>query len=447
MSLTNFESCRLRLHGAGAAPVRRLALLCYHTSPAVRPGGQDAGGMNVYVREAARALAERGYAVDIFTRAAGKQPAVEPLAPGVRLINVEAGPRRRVEKARQGDFLPEFVRGVAEFRLREGLRYDLLHSHYWLSGVAGLQLQRRWDIPHLAMFHTLGEVKNRARMGEHESVERIAGEHAIVRRADRIVCATAHERALLRDLYGAQADALETIPCGVDVALFRPRDLAEQAAARQRLGLASGERVLVYAGRVEPLKGLDVAIDALATLEQPRPLLLIVGGDGHAAGEIRRLRARAEQAGVADRLRFAGSVAQGDLPAIYSLADVCVVPSFYESFGMAALEAQACGTPVVASRVGGLPSAVRDGVTGFLVPWRCPQPFAEQIDLLLRNDALRRRFGESAQEWAFGFRWDAIAERLDALYDEVLAERALARACHPDESDTSKAGHVRCEVA
>jgi D-inositol-3-phosphate glycosyltransferase len=284
-------------------------------------------------------------------------------------------------------------------------------------------------------------------MGEHESVERIAGEHAIVRRADRVICATAHERGLLRDLYGAQADALETIPCGVDLSLFHPRDAAEQAAARQRLELDSAERVLLYVGRVEPLKGLDVAIDALASLEEPRPLLLIVGGDGHATGEIQRLRERAAQAGIADRIRFAGAVVQAELPAIYSLAGVCVVPSFYESFGMAALEAQACGTPVVASRVGGLPSAVRDGVTGFLVPWRCPQPFAEQIDLLLRNEALRRRFGESAREWAFGFGWQAIAERLDALYDEVLAERALTRACHPDEDDSSKAGHVRCDVA
>ncbi len=426
---------------------RRLALLCYHTSPLARPGGQDAGGMNVYVRESARALASRGYAVDIFTRAASKAAAVQRVDAGVRVVPIEAGPRRRVEKARLGEFLPEFVRGVAEFRLREGLRYDLVHSHYWLSGIAGLQLSRRWDVPHVAMFHTLGEVKNRARLGEHESVERIAGEHAIVRSADRVVCATAHERGLLRDLYHAQADALETIPCGVDTALFSPRDAEAQAAVRQRLGIAPGERVLLYAGRIEPLKGLDVAIDALATIEPPQPLLLIVGGDGHAAGEIRRLQARAARAGVADRLHFAGSLPQAELPAVYSLADVCVVPSFYESFGMAALEAQACGTPVVASRVGGLPSAVRDGVTGFLVPWRCPQPFAEQIELLLRNDALRRRFGESAREWALGFRWDAIAERLDALYDEVLAERALARACHPDDGGGSKAGHVRCEVA
>lgn len=426
---------------------RRLALLCYHTSPSAPPGGQDAGGMNVYVRESARALAERGYAVDLFTRATSKTSAVEWIAPGVRLVPIAAGPRRRVEKGRLGEFLPEFVRGVAELRLREGLRYDLVHSHYWLSGIAGLQLARRWDVPQVAMFHTLGEVKNRARVGEHESVERIAGEHAIVRSADRIVCATAHERGLLRDLYRAQADALETIPCGVDVARFSPRAVSEQVAARRRLGVEPDERVLLYAGRIEPLKGLDVAIDALAALEPPRPLLLIVGGDGHATAEMRRLHARAARAGVADRLRFVGSQPQAELPAIYSLADVCIVPSFYESFGMAALEAQACGTPVVASRVGGLPSAVRDGVTGFLVPWRCPQPFAEQIDLLLRNEALRRRFGESAREWALGFRWDAIAERLDALYDEVLAERALARACHPDEGDSSKAGHVRCDVA
>lgn len=440
------DDLRTRAPGDESGRPRRLAILCYHTSPTVQPGGQDAGGMNVYVREAARACAQRGYLVDIFTRAAGRLPAREVLSPGVRLVRIAAGPPRAVAKQRLVEFVPAFAQGVAAFRLAEGLRYDLLHSHYWLSGLAGLQLQRRWDVPHLTMFHTLGEVKNRARLGERESAERIEGERSVVRGVDRIICATEHERGLLSAHYGADPAAMTTIPCGVDTTLFRPVDAVATEAMRRRLALA-GERALVYVGRVEPLKGLDVVIDAIAQLDAPRPLLLVVGGDSHAAAELRRLRERAQRAGVADRLRFAGAVPQQDLAAIYSLADVCVVPSYYESFGMAALEAQACGTPVVASRVGGLPSAIHDGETGFLVPWRCPQPFAEQLDLLLRNNGLRRRFGESARAWAVRFAWPAIADALTAEYQRLLDDRREAEDCHAVAPAGSKSGHVRCDVA
>jgi len=402
--------------------------------------------MNVYVREAARACAERGYLVDVFTRAAGRLPAREVLSPGVRLLRIAAGPPRPVAKQRLVDFVPEFAQGAAAFRLAEGLRYDLLHSHYWLSGLAGLQLQRRWDVPHLTMFHTLGEVKNRARLGERESAARIDGERAVVRGADRIICATEHEQGLLRTLYGADPNTLATIPCGVDTARFQPIAGEACEAMRRRLGL-EGERILVFVGRVEPLKGLDVVIDAIAQLDAPRPLLLVVGGDGHASAEMRRLSERARGAGVGDRLRFVGAVPQQDLAAVYSLAEVCVVPSYYESFGMAALEAQACGTPVVASRVGGLPSAIRDGETGFLVPWRCPQPFAEQLDLLLRNTGLRRRFGESARAWAMRFAWSEIAAALTVEYDRLLDERVDGASCHAVTPHGSKSRHDRCDVA
>lgn len=421
----------------------RIAVLCFHTSPLGRTGGRDAGGMNVYVRETAARLAAIGHEVDVFTRAAGRGPAVEPFAPGARLIRIAAGPSRPVEKQRLADLLPEFVRGVAAFRLDGGVRYDLLHSHYWLSGVAGELLQRRWDVPHITMFHTLGEVKNRARLGEHEPALRIEAERRVAGGVNRIVCASEHERGLLRSLYGAVEARIVTIPCGVDTDRFAP---AERGPLKRELGYAA-ERLVVYAGRLEPLKGLDIVVGALAQLDEPRPLLLVIGGDSHAVGEVRRLRAAAANAGVADRLRFIGALPQTELARYLAAADVCVVPSFYESFGMVALEAQACGTPVIASRVGGLPGVVRDGETGYLVPWRCPEPFAERLDLLLRNDGLRESLGRAARAWAEGFRWELVAGRLAALYEATLTERALAGACHPNRDGGSTAEHTRCDVA
>jgi D-inositol-3-phosphate glycosyltransferase len=420
----------------------RVALLCFHTSPLGRTGGRDAGGMNVYVRETASRLAALGHEVDVFTRSAERGPAVQQLAPGARLIRVAAGPARALDKQRLPELVPQFANGVAAFRLAEGRRYDLLHSHYWLSGTAALLLQRRWQVPHVTMFHTLGEVKNRARLGEHEPVRRIEAERRIVDEASRIVCATEHERGLLRSLYGAVEARIVTIPCGVDADLFVP---ADRESAKRRLGFA-GERAVVYAGRIEPLKGLDIVVGALAQLDEPRPLLVVVGGDHHAAAEVRRLQAAAAAAGVLDRVRFVGAVPQAELAVYLAAADVCVVPSFYESFGMVALEAQACGTPVVASRVGGLPGVVRDGETGYLVPWRCPEPFAERLDLLLRNDGLRRSLGRTAREWAERFRWESVAARLVGLYESVLTEQALG-GCHPRPDLDSKADHTRCDVA
>jgi len=418
----------------------RLAVISFHTSPVAVPGRRDAGGMNVYVRASAQALARHGYALDLFTRQDGSGPPVETLAEGVQLVRIPAGPARPLPKQALAALAPEFALGVARFRMDQGLRYALVHSHYWLSGLAGMRLARRWNVPHIAMFHTLGAVKNRARLGEAEPPARIAGERTVARAADRIVCATVHEQGLLRRLYGVDADRTAVIPCGVDTTLFRPRN---RATARAHLALPADERIVLYVGRIEPLKGLDVAVDALARLGDPAPLLLIVGGDDTAQPEIARLRALAATRRVAERVRFVPAVPQQLLPLYYAAADLCIVPSYYESFGMAALEAQACGRPVVASRVGGLTDVVRDGVTGYLVPWHCPEPFTERLDLLLRNDALRERMGQSAREHATRFAWPAIARRLEALYADVTDRRAR-ELCHPDRW---VGAHEMCHVA
>ena len=406
---------------------RRLAVLSFHTSPLAPLGGREAGGMNVYVRAVSAELARAGIAVDVFTRRADAAlPEIETLAPGVRLIHVAAGPEQRVDKEELVPFVGSFADGVDAIARAEGIRYDLVHSHYWLAVEAGAALAEAWQAPHVAMFHTLAEVKLLARASERELEERREAERRLVHEVDRIVAATEHERRLLGQVYGVPRMSVEVIPLGVDRERFRPR---EQIEARAALGLDPDVRILLAVGRIEPLKGLDILIESLAEMTRRERLqLLIIGGDDRAEPEIARLRAVAEAAGVGELVRFVGAVPHEQLDAYYNAADVVVVPSFYESFGLVAVEAMASGVPVVASRVGGLTSTVADGRSGYLIPWRCPSPFAEKLDLLLENRSLRDALGAAAAESMQDYEWSSVAERLLALYDVLLRERVAAPA-------------------
>ncbi len=413
----------------------RIAVLSYHTSPLAPLGGRETGGLNVYVRELARELAERGHHIDVFTRRTNPDaPETLPLTgaggrTAARLVHIDAGPPQQVEKEALPAHLDAFEAGVAAFARQERLTYDVLHSHYWLSGVVGERLKvrfrprrtrlRRGGLPHIVMFHTLGEVKNRSRISEREPDPRIKAERAIARQAERIVVASHDERQLLVRLYGAEAERVAVVPCGVNLDLFQP--IAKEEARRQ-LGLRDADRILLFVGRIEPLKGVDILLGAAAQLEAESDcFVLVVGGDSSTQdGEMAHLRDLASELGIAERVSFLGAVDHERLPLFYSAADVCVVPSFYESFGLVALEAMACGTPVVASRVGGLTDTVRDGETGYLIPWRCPEPFAERLELLLGNEGLRRAFGQSARETVERFRWGNVAETVLALYRELI---------------------------
>ena len=384
--------------------------------------------MNLYVRRIAAELGGDGVAVDVFTRrdhavAPGEDaaaPEVVEFAPGARLVHVAAGPAERIENEQAIAFTGDFAAGVEAFRAREGLQYDLVHSHYWLSVVAGDELTRRWGVPHLAMFHTLGEVKLRARASESEPPERLEAERRLVNTVDRVVAATEHERQLLRQLYRVPRERVAVIPLGVDLGDFRPRS---QAQARAALGFDGDERLLLAVGRIEPLKGFDILIRALAEMtERERVTLVLIGGDERAAAEFARLRAIAGEVGVAERVRFLGAVPHEQIAQYYDAADLVAVPSFYESFGLVALEAMASGVPVVASRVGGLTSTVADGRTGYLVPWRCPEPFAEKIDLLLANRPLRESLGAAGRCSMERYAWEKIAAALIELYSEVLSQ-------------------------
>ncbi len=405
-----------RSHGRG----RRVAVISAHTSPLAALGGRETGGMNVYVRELSRELGARGYTVDVFTRRSSEdEPETQPFGPNARVVNLTAGPASTIDKQDIAAHLPEFERQLLEFTRREGAAYDLVHSHYWMSGVVASNLAERWSVPHVAMFHTLGEVKNRARSGEHEPASRITAERAIATSADRIVVASNHEKELLASLYGAASERIAVVPCGVDLDLFAPMD---KEFARRRLGLRSTERIILFVGRIEPLKGIDILIDAAAQLHEDENFaVLIVGGDARAQEQIDALRSQAAALGVDHHISFVGAVEHHELPLYYNAADVCVVPSHYESFGLVAVESMACGTPVVASRVGGLTTTISDGETGYLIPWRCAEPFAERLELLLDNDELRASFGRAGREAVERFRWSHVTDAVAALYDDVLA--------------------------
>jgi D-inositol-3-phosphate glycosyltransferase len=383
--------------------------------------------MNVYIRELSRQMGRRAHTMDIFTRRVDTDtPAVTVLDERTRVIQVEAGP---VEVAK-GDirrYLPEFTDGVLEFQEADGREYDLVHSHYWLSGTVGESLRKQWEAPHVVMFHTLAEAKNRHHVAEHEPAYRIRGEREIAADADRIICASEGEKEMLVSLYGAVPSRVTVVPCGVDTLRFRPM---KRDRARCKLGLPDDEPIVLFVGRIEPLKGIDVLIEAAARVDGAFRLL-VVGGDGKDAERKQSLTGLADDLGLSDRVTFLDAVRHDDLPLYYNAADICVVPSYYESFGLVAVEAMACGVPVVASRVGGLKETVIDGRTGYLVPWRCPDPFAERLELLLSNEPLRRKLGREARAAAERFRWSEVAARVEDVYHDLVSEyRGVAVGAH-----------------
>jgi D-inositol-3-phosphate glycosyltransferase len=408
----------------------RVALLSLHTCPLAAPGGKETGGMNVYVRETARELARMGVRVDVFTRSQNPSiPRIVELAPGARVVHLAAGPEAPLPRDAVHPHVREFVARVEAFRVGEGITYDLLHAHYWLSGVAGLALRERWGTPVLQMFHTLGRLKNTVAQSaaEVEPELRIREETRIVGAADRIVAANAVERAHLVWYYGARPERVEVIPCGVDTELFQPVD---RAVAKDLLELDAGP-LLLYVGRLQPIKGLETLLEAMARLD-PAVTLLIIGGDqdepenGHAAD----LRERVAALGLDGRVRFLGAQPQRRLRLFYAAADATVMPSYYESFGMVALEAMACGCPVVASRVGGLTTTVQDGVTGYLVPEGDPDALAARLGALLADREAHARVGREATRWAAEHRWPCVAEAICRLYSTLqpAALLHLARA-------------------
>jgi D-inositol-3-phosphate glycosyltransferase len=416
----------------------RIAVLSVHTSPLAPLGSHDSGGMNVYVRRLSEELGRLGIGVDVFTRRFDSHaPAVVEFGTNARLFHVKAGPARYVSKRDLLDYLPEFVAGVK--RIRDSMRngYALVHGHYYLSGWVGAVLAHCWQVPHVQSFHTLARVKNSA-LPENaplEGAQRIDIEAKVMASADRIIATSPTDKQDIIRHYGTTEHKISVIPPGLDLSLFHPMD---RQAAKQRLGLA-GKRVLLFVGRMDRIKGVETLLYVARQLlaEDPELCLqvLIVGGNRQvrvlddASRELLRLRALVAELGLRRAVRFVGPKEQDQLPAYYAAADVCVVPSYAESFGMVALEAMACGTPVVASRVGGLSSTIVDGVTGFLVSSRRPREFAAPIRRILSSPALQRQLGEAAVQVASRYRWPSVARQLEALYATLAwqpAQEAVA---------------------
>jgi D-inositol-3-phosphate glycosyltransferase len=409
--------------------VQRIALISVHTCPLATLGGKETGGMNVYVRELARELGKRGLAVDVFTRS--QDPAIPRisyrLGNQVRVVHLRAGPEQPYNKNKIYDHLPEFVDNVLAFANGEGIRYDVLHSHYWLSGLVAEQLRYVWGAPIVHMFHTLARLKNQVAQtpAELEPEQRAICEGEIMRFADRILAATILEREQMQALYGADQSRIAIVPPGVDLELFRPIPCEQ---ARSTLGLPPDHHMVLFVGRIQPIKGIDNLIRAMALVLERRPglrnrvSLSIIGGHGDPAtdGELMRLKDLRESLGVGDLVTFLGSRDQDTLVNYYNAASVVVAPSHYESFGMVALEAMACGTPVIASDVGGLSLNIADGYNGYLVPQGDVEELAYKIGLLLDQDELRRQLGRQAVQWAQRFSWQTITDETLAIYADAL---------------------------
>ncbi len=411
-----------------------IAMLSYHTCPLAILGGKDTGGMNVYVRDLTTTLGRMGVHVDVFTRSQDEHVphVLHDLGFGNRVVHVPAGPEVPLPKRQLAEHIPQFVDGVHRFAEEKGIQYDLIHSHYWMSGIAAGALSDLWSgTPILQMFHTLGEMKNRVARSdeEREGEYRLDGERQVLRRADRIIASTLAERAQLEWLYKADASKIVIIPPGVDTCHFYPISVDE---ARQFIGLRPEDRMILFVGRIEPLKGLDTLIRALACLRPSdccEPVhLAVIGGDPDASSEdmtaeMAHIQQLCDELCMGKMVAFLGKRGQDTLTYYYSAAEVLVMPSHYESFGMVALEAMACGTPVIASQVGGLAFLVQDGVTGYTVPADDPDALCEKLTLILVNESLRRRLGDAAAEYAQNYDWEKIAQQILRVYEELIMVR------------------------
>jgi len=399
--------------------MRRLAVLSLHTSPLAQPGQGDSGGMNVYVRELVSSLAQAGVAADVFTRRwDDTTPELVEVEPGFRVIHVEAG-APDLAKEELPDVVDVFADAVRTHVLAVG-DVDALHANYWLSGVAGHRLKHELDLPLVSTFHTLARVK--AETGDPEPERRVRAETEVIACSDAILASCQAEADQLERLYGADPARIELVAPGVDHAFFSPGDGRGARTALQHLDLGTGP-VLLFVGRIQPLKGLDVAVRALAALRRPDARLVVVGGASGAEGaqEVERIGKLVAELGVADQLRMVAPVPHHLLSTYYRAADVVLVPSRSESFGLVALEAAACGTPVVAAAVGGLRTLVEHGRTGFLVERRDPAAFASYAQEILDSPLLAAELSRQAAHRARDYTWSTAAGRLRRVYGDITA--------------------------
>ena len=402
-----------------AAKKLKLALLSVHSCPVGNLGGKDTGGMNVYVRELAYQLGRQGHTADVYTRVHDPiDPQIVEIGDNARLIHLKAGEVEDIEKLLVYAYLPEFVFNLEDFRKNNGLEYDMVFSHYWLSGWVGRFPQRWWNVPQMIMFHTLGAVKNSLGIGEDEPELRIETERCLTNDCNRIIAATEREKEQLCDYYGARPSKIGVVPCGVNLDLFKPTG---RYNARQQLGL-NREKIVLYVGRIERLKGIDSLLKAMTYLKDVQNLkLLIIGGDARNQDEVERLKRICREIKIEESVTFLEMVKQEKLPYYYSAADVCVIPSYSESFGLVALESLACGTPVVSNRVGDMENIIREGETGYVIADNAPDKIAEKISLILSRPDGGKMSVNTMLESVVDYDWSNIARMIADECSEVLA--------------------------
>ena len=417
--------------------IQKIAVLSVHTCPLAMLGGKKTGGMNVYVRDFCRELGRRGVQVDVFTRSQDScvPMVVHDLGENARVIHIQAGPEYPLPVPEVAQYLDDFTQGVWEFALVEGIEYDLIHSHYWLSGLVAGKLRTQWQrpIPIVQMFHTLGHMKNKIALDEFTRAPqgRINGETVVIQEiADTLIAATPAEEQQLIDLYGADPAKITIMPPGVDLARFHHID---QAVAKERVGIGRCKKNILFAGRIEPLKGIDTLLRAISILEHKKHTILeracvtIVGGDPKEDtldSEMGRLQQLCGELNLDQLVTFVGSKDQMMLPNYYAASEMVVMPSHYESFGLVALEAMAMGTPVIASEVGGLAHLIKDGVTGYHVPSRDAHALARRICELLDDPARQKQMGECAAFYAQAYAWECIVDQAMGVYAALLEDSA-----------------------
>lgn len=399
----------------------RIAIIAAHSCPVGDLGAKDTGGMSVYIRELAREMGKKGHTIDIFTRVHNPaDPRVEVLAEGVRLIHLKAGKEARIQKMDVYFSLPEFTFNLENFWERSGFHYDIVYSHYWMSALVGKYLRQTRKIPYVAMYHTLGAVKNAIGIGEGEPALRIASERDTVNDCRRIIVATEKEKEDLERYYGADPEKVGVVPCGVNMELFRPMD---KASARRKLGLRD-QKTLLFVGRIDPLKGIDKLIKTIPLLKNQGSFkLVVVGGDENSRAELEGLQKLSGELDIRESVDFRGLVKQEHLPYFYSAADICVVPSYYESFGMVPLEALACGTPVVATDVGDLKHIIKQGETGYIVTDNSPGKLAEGIVSVLSRPCVDMESILSIRASVSRWDWANIAEEVTGEMQTALDKR------------------------
>jgi D-inositol-3-phosphate glycosyltransferase len=396
----------------------RIAMISAHSCPVGQLGTKDTGGMSVYIRELVRELGRLGHKVDVFTRVHDpRDPLMESLGRNARLIHLKVGGDEQIHKLVLYSYLPDFTDSLEEFRKAHNLHYDLVFSHYWLSGIVGEELHKLWQVPNFIMFHTLGAVKNSLGLGDEEPRLRIQTETGLARSCQRVIVATEREKANLVKIYRVPPENITVISCGVNFKTFR---LLDRQLAREKTGLGDGKLVL-FVGRIAQLKGIDRLLKAFAGIPQrPHTRLVIVGGDADSDPEVQQLSQLAHKLDISSSVAFVGTVKHELMPYFYNAADVCVVSSLYESFGLVALEALACGTPVVATDVGNLRNIIQSGTSGYIVHDHSIEGLSERIAEVLSWPDRKLYQSRKIRKSIAGLSWTNTAERLLEEFNRVV---------------------------